>query len=492
MSEGAPSISRPRATNVCKECKRRKLRCDQRRPVCRRCADTPGVTCVYDDGPRYQFLEPEGPSSRRGGLRVAAAAAAPEIPISANRLQDVEQRLETLSEMIQSLQSTRTSGSEISADPSQPQSAKRTRQSSQDLTNLENGVGLLHVQSGGKTRYVSKSFWASICEEATEIDGLLRDQSRQANSAEFDDQPWRRPSLTGALMAVPPLTTTSMRETIEQRANFLASDLPNRPACDCLLEAYRWYFHPVVSVLHMPSFRKEYERFWESKSRATGLNLTQSTPLILAALYAGSIVCPTSMFQQHFNVEGREEITSRFYWMCSQALRICNFPRNPTVEALSAYMITQGITMREEEPLTTASFIGVCVRVAQMLGLNREPSHFKTSISPVAAEVRRRVWWHVFHLDVTVAIASGLPPLIDRDSWDVRKVSELAEEHIGTIAGVRYDDQVASGQIMPSNAKDLGSMVSPIGIFINGKIEVSSKWECAIVIWMTHLRTSCD
>ena len=105
----------------------------------------------------------------------------------------------------------------------------------------------------------------------------------------------------------------------------------------------------------MPSFTKEYERFWDGRSRASGQHLTQSTPLILAALYAGAIVCPVQLFQEHFNVEGREDLVSRFYLIASQSLRICNFPRVPTVEALSAYMILLDLTMREEEPLTTAS-----------------------------------------------------------------------------------------------------------------------------------------
>jgi hypothetical protein len=54
--------------------------------------------------------------------------------------------------------------------------------------------------------------------------------------------------------------------------------------------------------------------------------------------------------------------------------------------------------MRDEEPLTTCSFIGVAVRVAQMLGLHKDPSHFKASVLPIPAEVHRRVWWHVFHV----------------------------------------------------------------------------------------------
>jgi hypothetical protein len=78
-------------------------------------------------------------------------------------------------------------------------------------------------------------------------------------------------------------------------------------------------------------------------------------PLILAALYAGAIACPVRLLQAHFNVDRREDLVSRFCFMASHSLHICNFPRVLIGEALSAEMIPQDLTMGEEEPLTTAS-----------------------------------------------------------------------------------------------------------------------------------------
>ena len=117
-----------------------------------------------------------------------------------------------------------------------------------------------------------------------------------------------------------------------------------------------------------------------------------------------------------------------------------------------------------------SAFIGTAVRVAQMLGLNKEPSLFK-KIPPIAAEVRRRIWWHVFNVDVLVAVASGLHPLIDRESWDVRPVSELKEEFIGTAEGLKYQKAVFEGKLTPARPDEEGSMVSATGIFIAGKLQ---------------------
>ena len=71
--------------------------------------------------------------------------------------------------------------------------------------------------------------------------------------------------------------------------------------------------------------------------------------------------------------------------------------------------------------------VGLAVRLAQMLGLNKDPSHFST-IDSATAENRRRIWWYLFYVDVNVAAAAGLPTLIVDQSWDVHPVSQV-ESH---------------------------------------------------------------
>lgn len=67
----------------------------------------------------------------------------------------------------------------------------------------------------------------------------------------------------------------------------------------------------------------------------------------------------------------------------------------------------------------------------------------------------------MFHLDVQVAMAGGLPPLIDRGSWNVRPLSELDDQFIGTSPGLEYEEKVRNGTQEP----DPGLMVSSHGIF---------------------------
>ncbi|KAL9097190.1 MAG: hypothetical protein Q9165_000617 [Trypethelium subeluteriae] len=124
--------------------------------------------------------------------------------------------------------------------------------------------------------------------------------------------------------------------------------------------------------------------------------------------------------------------------------------------------------------LDASAFVGLSFRVAQMLSLHQDPTHFKP-FDPISAEVRRRIWWHIVHLDVSIAVASGLPPVIDLHCWDVQKPTELKDEYIGTAEGIEYDKTVAAGIRFPDRADDLEdlngtSMVSTGGILAGGKL----------------------
>ncbi|KAL4807207.1 fungal-specific transcription factor domain-containing protein [Aspergillus unguis] len=191
-----------------------------------------------------------------------------------------------------------------------------------------------------------------------------------------------------------------------------------------------------------------------------------SIPLIIAVLFAGAVVCAS---RAGFDSQTQKAWAFSLHRTASETLRLASFPRTPTIESLTAYIIVQGTFMREEEPLATCSFIGVAVRVAQMLGLHKDAMHFSSNTPmQIMAEVRRRVWWHIFALDVLVATAAGLPPLIDHDSFDVALPSGVREE--------LWDKPQAQPYMGLSNAAesdtDLNEPACAIGIFKRCRIKL--------------------
>lgn len=475
--------ARPRISHSCHECRRRKVRCDLARPSCTRCAGSLGSVCVYDEeslsARDYQFVQATLHASRsQSSAPSAAQSSTGDIPISTTRLQSLEEKLESLTAQVQALQrrsstgasTTRSSEQATGLDQSPAKRARTIKDEDTAETLQESRAGHLLVQPDGRHRYVSRGHWAAMCEEAGEIEMILRGQTRD-NTFDAPNNPL--PHLYGTILSTPPAWDISRRVSSKARqsATLHSLKLPGRTQCDALLETYISYFHPIVPLTHIPTLRKDYELFWDLRQSGAPAGQLKTVPFILAALYAGAVVCLHPSMHGAFPGTDIERVAIDIYHEAINALHAENFPRVPTVASLCAYMVVQGIGMRDEEPLTTCSYVGIAVRVAQMLGLHKDPSHFKITIGPIQAEIQRRVWWHVFHCDVLIAMASGLPPLIERDSWDTMVVSDLYEDKFGTLEGLRHDEEMRAAVSESREVGETSPLVSPMGIWIQGKFQ---------------------
>nr|POE82444.1 transcription factor lepe [Quercus suber] len=252
-------------------------------------------------------------------------------------------------------------------------------------------------------------------------------------------------------------------------------DFPSKERCDILIEAYIKGYHPIVPIIHVPSFRRRYDEFWNALDRPNA-RCAASLPfaaLIVALAYGGLVACPDILDFLGGPQELARDRVNSLHKLVIRALRVASFPRAPTLDSFRAYMICQMSCLREEEPLTCVAFVGLAARVATMLGLHRDPSQFP-AISAIEAEVRRRVWWTLVYVDTQVAIASGLPPVVELSSWNVREVSELKDEYIGTSTGLQYETAVRKGTLAPDSVDNPqlptgNSLVSTSGIFVVGK-----------------------
>lgn len=70
--------------------------------------------------------------------------------------------------------------------------------------------------------------------------------------------------------------------------------------------------------------------------------------------------------------------------------------------------------------------LGMIVQFAMRMGYHRDPKHFQ-GITPLAAEMRRRVWASIVQLDLGVAIQMGLPRLIKHWQADTEEPRNLLD-----------------------------------------------------------------
>ncbi|KAI2008618.1 hypothetical protein LOZ39_005584 [Ophidiomyces ophidiicola] len=359
-------------------------------------------------------------------------------------------------------------------------------------------LGHLSLEDGGKSRYVGTTYWAYISDEINELNQLLRDQNRSQQQAPTSPElSWDAPSE----ISHPPSGQYNLegsqrmlfRDESAQNADpFLRDDsplsadrpiqaemlenVPSRRQSNILYKGFMSGIHAISPVVHPPTVLRLYQYFWEwYDSRGVSRNPYPDPafiPLLYAIWYGGSVTISLRTIHAEFDVGSRAHLSGPFHDEVTRWLKKITFPRNPTLHGLAAFLLVQTILSKEEEPLTSSLFISLALRVAQTMGLHRDPAQF--GILACEAETRRRVWWHIVHMDGVVAMSSGLPPLVSDDNyWDVRIASDVKDTLIGTPEALEYERAIAESRRNPDRPNDPNvcgnSMVNVYYICAKGK-----------------------
>ncbi|MCJ1402365.1 hypothetical protein MMC11_005585 [Xylographa trunciseda] len=399
-----------------------------------------------------------------------------------------------------------TSGNGEEGDDSIP---KQT-DASYDTTDGEGELTLGHLslQEDGRSRYVGNTHWAYVAGEIAELNQLLRDQIRYnapdlSSPATGDFRPLK-PSGKDTMMPISSLLMDSgfednsgrlrprsntddslrlptSRSPSPSRFAVLTEDLfdglPTRNQSHVLYRCYISGVHAIFPLAHLPTLLQWYEDFW---SWYETRHLTKAkyrypafVSLLYAVLFAGAISVSRHILDAEFHGESRSSITERLSTMAIRSLSVLSFLRCPTLPGLMAFLIVHTLLCREEEPLIGSLSFSLALRVAEMMGLHREPS--KYDVTAPYAEARRRVWWHLVWMDSLISNATGWPPLVMAESyWDVHYISELKDVLVGKDDGERYLEAVDAGEKQPEKPDspfndDFSSHVSVVYIATQGK-----------------------
>ena len=263
--------------------------------------------------------------------------------------------------------------------------------------------GHLLVRPEGRVRYVDNIYWASLCREVWssnlppprsrfdndwslkvgELDALLSGRStaalsglrRESNSSGEDEDIATSPIRSFALslgethtpvrdlhdpaptaldiLEENMLQPSPMRQRSSQRevdpirpGETPASYLPKRGQCEVLIGAYIKGYHPLVSLIHVPSFLTRFEEFWNMKNTYPPTHANPFFALILAVCFAGAVSCTNMAMDTAFGPKPRNIVSTDLRKAAMKALRGASFPRIPTLETLTAYVICQTTWMR--------------------------------------------------------------------------------------------------------------------------------------------------
>ncbi|RAH56640.1 C6 zinc finger domain protein [Aspergillus piperis CBS 112811] len=275
----------------------------------------------------------------------------------------------------------------------------------------------LSVRRGARARYIGHAFWGFVAGKESMSDDFF-DCNRDASP----ERPLKHISSLGMFS--------------------LLRSLPTKPVSDTFLDAFFFAVWPLFPLVHSPTLRADYDRFWDwcrNSDRALPPEKVRDDPtflcLLFAILYSGACAAPPASWTCASLQSLRRETTiAHLKSAYTTSMSLCQHLDHPTLNTLVSTLLTAPFLDRDVEPMRNMVSISTTIRIAQSMGLHMEGS-WSSSLSPVDQEIRRRVWWYIIGLDVQSSICTGLPPCCAPETLDiVSMIADTRDEDISDMS----------------------------------------------------------
>lgn len=184
----------------------------------------------------------------------------------------------------------------------------------------------------------------------------------------------------------------------------LHSSLPSKATCDKLLEAYTTNCERTLRIIHIPSFLRKYNSFWQIPDH-------QSSSIFVPLLTA---ILAVAVFYNSYPSDLDE--TSSWNYLTQDAAKslqawLANLPRKQRIDLATLQVETLlllSCQLRLVPPEELWRMSGSLVRSGMVMGLHVNLSQ-PTQLSFYRAECRRRLWTTIVEMDLQASITSGMP-----------------------------------------------------------------------------------
>ncbi|CAI7567022.1 unnamed protein product [Penicillium crustosum] len=186
----------------------------------------------------------------------------------------------------------------------------------------------------------------------------------------------------------------------------MTTDLPSKDICDALVDCYLRTSERFYRVLHVPSFKRDYDKFFDSATRYDPIFLVQ-LKLVLA------IGCTTYDAEFSLRSLGVRLIYEAQTWFAEP-----EYKARLGIPFLQAHILL--FLARELLGVDGGMnwiAAGTLIRTAVYMGLHRDPVQIP-NLSGFASEMRRRLWNTILEVCLQSSMESGGPALISVDQFD--------------------------------------------------------------------------
>ncbi|KAF3763176.1 hypothetical protein M406DRAFT_217196, partial [Cryphonectria parasitica EP155] len=415
---------RRRPTTACVVCRRRKTRCNGEHP-CSNCSRArKKEACVYEDE-TPQRSAPEGPSpaSQDGSPVPSSSIKTPSI-VGANPksggpdVDALKTRIRHLEEELGRINNSRTAPPVACATTATTPVSHVGTPSSHTFESKIGGTFHIHhptsrepahkstiEQAHGisrsishKTRLFGQSHWVNtVAAIAQDLITLVDPYLGTENS-----------NILSGIQKCKCIARVIKAQRAPQWPCPPRPGLPPKHLADELLEHYLQTFETVYRVLHVPTFKRDYESLWVSDDTSQpNIAFIVQLKLVFAL---GALI-----YDDRFTLR-----TLAIQWIYEAQTYLSEpiFKSRLGIQTLQTRILL--VLAQEFVDVggdATWVSVGVIMRTAIIMGLHRDPSQLP-EMSTFQAEMRRRLWNTILELSLQASMQTGGPPLISTNDFD--------------------------------------------------------------------------
>ncbi|KAL6713042.1 hypothetical protein ACLMJK_009438 [Lecanora helva] len=427
----APGPYRRRRPPVaCRECRRKKIRCDQALPDCGPCVKA-SLTCVYN------HLRARGSSA---DLSIALQRATSQStqsqqqewalpPVTQEDYLDFRGAFGDFDMSLAQQPDFTMNAINVTPPPQDTASTSVSALSSSESTDPQtsNGSTLFKQQFSEKTTPAAIARQTSYIKferlaflETKDTDSIV-DRDLQSMLKRYRHL---EANLHDAVAKV-----RTCDSYLFPRSSEPVELLPPRSDCEKLVHSYLDTYESVTRILHVPHFLSSFDSVWAHPEATNECFLYQLLLFIaIGASFPAQSDVSGDQKKSRWRSQALSWIAAAQGWLTQQ---ISVDPRTDlnTLQTCCLLLLARKSNQAPgNDPFWLAD--DILVRKAMGLGLHREPSVLYPSIKPYEAEMRRRLWCTILEISIQGSLTSGLPPVISREAYDCRPPSNLDDSVI--------------------------------------------------------------
>ncbi|KAL7923073.1 fungal-specific transcription factor domain-containing protein [Trichoderma austrokoningii] len=445
----------------CEQCRRRKIRCDRTQP-CANCVKSNIPSCTYAPyhvpAWRAKKLDAAMASEGAGKASLRSLKAAEPRPNDAQNPEaaDISPFSMVDASSSSAILSSKAGSSSTSSSPNVDWLVSRVHQLEEKLAKAlrindapdgpkkrPSAQEMAEPTEGfvAKSRYFAHSHWIYGLSMLTMEQDLIGQD--KVNKGDLYQSLGRCKALGRKIKKhrLKPLSSTN-----------LGLQIPARELADQLVENYLRTFEGIFRVVHIPTFRTDYARFWEGSLPSNG-----SFVILLQLVMA----LGTTVYDDFFSLR---PMATQWIFEAQMWLMVPPEKKRMNIEGIQIQCLlllakstcNAGVDM-------VWMMAGNLVRNAMFVGLHRDPQYLG-DMTIYRAEMRRRLWATVLELNVQFSFDAGGSPLLSTAHYDTLPPANLDDDDL---TDEKDNGAVAKGPKVPTQTSILRALQTTMPLRLN-------------------------